>query len=289
MEKIIIEVGSTNTKIDLYDGEDVKHIATETIEFKRNYKEQNELNSSDVKKLINIVKEYKSKYTNIYVCGTSIFRTLTNKQREDFLKLFLNETGIEFEIISQEQETELTVYGTAKNINRRVAVFVGGGGSVEIAIYENGIKEMVNTPFGAMDVMHKYPDLAEDIATTSLDDVQKYIKENVKLPEEKADILILAGGAHKYFALESGISYEKNSLYTDKLQPIMMDIDTRKNDTYRYYKEISLDNIRNRVKDPKWWFGTRAMCALGLTVAEEIGAKYIIPTDIGVVYGLLEK
>lgn len=31
------------------------------------------------------------------------------------------------------------------------------------------------------------------------------------------------------------------------------------------------------------------MCAFVLVVAEEIGAKYIVPTDISMVYGILDK
>ena len=31
------------------------------------------------------------------------------------------------------------------------------------------------------------------------------------------------------------------------------------------------------------------MCAFVLVVAEEIGAKYIVPTDIAMVYGILDK
>jgi len=99
--------------------------------------------------------------------------------------------------------------------------------------------------------------------------------------------LILAGGAHLYFALNSGISYQENNLYSDKLQPIMMDTETRIKDTRRYYQEISLDEIRKRVDDPAWWYATRAMCAFVLVVAEELGAKYIVPTDISMVNGLL--
>ena len=60
--KIIIEVGSTNTKIDLFDGKEVKHLATENIEFKRNYKKENRLDTKDVQKLIEVVKEYTQKY-----------------------------------------------------------------------------------------------------------------------------------------------------------------------------------------------------------------------------------
>ena len=50
-----------------------------------------------------------------------------------------------------------------------------------------------------------------------------------------------------------------------------------------------LDEIRTKSNDPDWWYATRAMCAFVLVVAEEIGAKYIVPTDIAMVYGILDK
>ena len=289
MEKIIIEVGSNNTKIDLYNGKEVKHLKTEVIEFKKNYKKENKLDEKDINTLINIVKDYKKNYENIYVCGTSIFRNLTEEQNIEFLNKFYKETNLKFDIISQEKENELTVIGTTRNVNDKVAVLVGGGGSTEITIYENGIKEMVNSPIGVVDIMNKFLDLADDFATTDIETIKNEIKKKIKLPKEKADILILAGGGHLYFALNSGINYQKNNLYTDELQPIMMDIETRKKDTDRYYKEISLDDIRKKVDNPNWWYATRAMCAFVLVIAEEIGAKYIIPTDISMVYGLLDN
>ena len=69
----------------------------------------------------------------------------------------------------------------------------------------------------------------------------------------------------------------------------MMDIETRKNETKRYYEAISLDDIKKRVSNPDWWFATRAMCAFVLVVAEKIGAKYIVPTNMSMVYGILEQ
>lgn len=289
MEKLIIEVGSTCTKVDLFDGQEINRIKTETIEFKRNYKKENKLDKDDIEKLIGLVKELKDQYQNIYVCGTSIFRSLSDEQRDEFLNLFLNNTGIKFDIISPEKENELTVEGAARNVNKKVAVFVGGGGSTEISIYDNGIKEMVNTPIGVIDIMNKYPDLGDNYATTNIDEVKKVVREKLNLPKQKADTLILAGGGHLRFALNSGISYEKNNLYEDKMQPVMMDIETREKDTDRYYKEISLDDIRKKVDDPNWWYATRAMCAFVLVVAEEVGAKNIIPTDISMVHGLLKN
>ncbi len=289
MEKIIIEVGSTNTKIDLYNGKEIEHLETVTIEFKKNYKQENKLFVEDIEKLIKLVLKYKQSYANIYVCGTSVFRNLTGTQRDEFLKEFSNETGFEFNIISQEQENELTVFGAVRNINKKVAVFIGGGGSTEIAIYENGIKEMVNSSFGVVDVTSNFPDLTNDLPTTELGEVREFVKDRINLPKEKADILILAGGGHKVFALGAGIHYEKNTLFEDNVEPIMMSIEDRKKDTLRYYKEISLDEIRKRADNPKWWDATRAMCAVVLNVAESIGAKYIIPTDISMVYGIIEN
>ena len=137
--------------------------------------------------------------------------------------------------------------------------------------------------------MREFQDLAEDYAATNVEDVKKFIKSRLNLPKEKADILILSGGGHEKFARLSGIKYEENTLYKDDASPIMMDIETRKSETERYYRAISLDEIRNRVNDPDWWYATRAMCAFVLVVAEEIGAKYIVPTDIAMVYGIVGK
>lgn len=103
--------------------------------------------------------------------------------------------------------------------------------------------------------------------------------------------MVLAGGGHEKFARESGIRYVGNNLYTAEKQTIMMDITSRKEDTLKYYKEISLDNIREleakKNKDPNWWHATRSMCAFVLEIAEKMGVEYIIPTDITMVYGII--
>ena len=289
MDKIIVEVGSICTKIDRFNGTTIEKLERKTIQFKKHYNEDKKLRESDVTELIKSIQELKNISNDIYVCGTSIFRTLDETEKNSFLERFKNETGYNFNIISQEKENELTVYGTTKFVNDKVCVFIGGGGSTEIAIYDKGIKESANTKIGVIDVMQDFPDLAEDIATTDLETVKKFIKERLNLPKEKADILILAGGGHEKFARYSGIKYEENTLYKDEASPIMMDIETRKSETERYYKAISLDEIRNRVNDPDWWYATRAMCAFALVVAEKIGAKYVVPTDIAMVYGILEK
>ena len=289
MNKIIIEVGSTCVKIDRYNGNNIERLDEITIQFKKHYNENNHLMEDDIKELIKKINDSKCISKDIYVCGTSIFRTLSKEEKEKFLEKFKNETEYDFNIISQEEENRLTVLGATRFVKDKVCVFIGGGGSTEIAIYDKKIKESANTKIGVIDVMQKFPDLAENYATTDVETVKEYIKERVNLPKHKADILILAGGGHEKFARYSGIKYEENTLYKDSVSPIMMDIETRKKETERYYKSISLDEIKQRVKDPDWWYATRAMCAFTLVVAEAIDAKYIVPTNIAMAYGIIEN
>ncbi len=289
MNKIIVEVGSTCTKVDKFDGKKIEKLEGRTIQFKKHYNEDKQLRKTDVEELIESIKELKAVSEDIYVCGTSIFRTLQQLEKENFVHYFKEETGYDFHIISQEKENELTVLGTTRFVKDKVCVFIGGGGSTEISIFDRQIKESVNTKLGVIDVMQKFPDLAEDVATTPLEEVKEFIKERLNLPKEKADILILAGGGHEKFARNSGIYYETNTLYEDIASPIMMSIESRKQETQRYYKEISLNAIKAKTKDSEWWYATRAMCAFVLVVAEAIGAKYIVPTDIAMAYGILEE
>ena len=289
MDKIIVEVGSTVTKVDKFNGEVVTSLDGKTIEFKKHLLERKTLLGSDVNELIDLINSLKTISQDIYVCGTSVFRSLDENIKTSFLDTIKTKTGYTFNIISQEEESELTVIGATRFVKDRVCVFTAGGGSTEITIYDKGIVETVNTNIGVIDIMQKFPDLADDIATSNVQEVKDYIKQKLNLPKGKADILILAGGAHEKFARLSGVKFEDNNLYQDTKSPIMMDIETRKTETERYFKEISLDEIRSRVKDPKWWYATRAMTAFVLVAAEAIDAKYIIPTDIAMVYGIVQK
>ena len=289
MEKIIVEVGSVCTKVDKFDGKKIERIKEKTIQFKKHYNEDKALRESDVTQLIDFINNLKKISKDIFVCGTSIFRTLSEVEKNDFIDRFQKETSYSFNIISQEQENKLTTYGATRFAKGKVCVLIGGGGSTEIAIFDKEIQESVNTKIGVIDIMQQFPDLANDIATTPLETVMEYIKPRLNLPKQKADILILAGGGHEKFARQSGIKYEKNTLYEDDASPIMMDIETRRSETKRFFTEISLDEIRAKSNDPDWWYATRAMCAFALVVAEQIGAKYIIPTDISMCYGIIDK
>lgn len=131
MEKIIVEVGSTCTKVDKFNEKNLEKIEGKTIQFKKHYNEDKKLRESDIVELIKSIQELKAISEDIYVCGTSIFRSLDDLEKNSFLERFKRETGYNFNIISQEKENELTVFGTTRFVNDKVCVFIGGGNSKE--------------------------------------------------------------------------------------------------------------------------------------------------------------
>ena len=59
MDKIIVEVGSTCTKIDKFNGKNIERIEEKTIQFKKHYNEDKKLRESDIVELIKSIQELK--------------------------------------------------------------------------------------------------------------------------------------------------------------------------------------------------------------------------------------
>lgn len=68
MQKVIVEVGSTVTKIDKIVEEKIEHLEDITILFKKNYKKEKQLAKNDVETLIEKVNQLKKKNQEVKVC-----------------------------------------------------------------------------------------------------------------------------------------------------------------------------------------------------------------------------
>jgi len=76
----IIEIGSNNTKTHIYKDEDVIYENTTTIEFKKNYKNENKVNEKDLNKLYKVIENVLNYTKNVNVYGCSIFRNITKEE-----------------------------------------------------------------------------------------------------------------------------------------------------------------------------------------------------------------
>lgn len=290
----IVEIGSTNTKGYLYLDDNIQELNFCNIDFKKNYKLRGELLIDDEIKLYDYIKKMQNVVSEIYVYGTSIFRELSEPQLLNFINNLKSHVNVYFEVVSSDLENEYTVHGVLRNVNNyddNIGVLIGGGGSTEIAICNSKkIIEKANTSFGVLDVLEKYPDLSNDIATTHIDLVSNYITNVLNFPINKANILVLAGGSFLLRYINAQYPIELNTIFSDENQPYIISKENNYQHDLKYYYEITLNSLRKfSPENPKWWDGTRAMCGFVNSVSNVIGAKILIPTNISMIYGIVEK
>ena len=289
---IAIEVGSTNVKIARYDGQIIE-LPDVPIAFKANYKALGRIDDNDLKQLYDLIATVKGKSENVFVYGTSIFRELNDGDRAKFLSEFKARTGVDFNIVSPEQECEYTVKGAVMgdDFTGRVAVMIGGGGSTEVAIVENKkIIEKHLNKYGVQNVREAFPRLNDLHPNLTMEEVIEFCLSRTEDIEHKSEILILAGGDYiRYYDAAGREFLEKNDLYDDPAHPYKI---TVQNDSIlgrRYVMDDDLNDYIARYPEyAAWWNGTREMRFCVAAVAKKSGAKIIIPTRVNMLKGIIE-
>ena len=287
----IIEIGSNNTKTHVYEDSIVLYDNNTTIEFKKNYKKENKILSSDLEKLDNVITKALEYTDNIHIYGCSIFRNITDVELEEINNALYNKYKLKIEVVSQEDEAYFTALGCYNDIDydKNICIFIGGGGSIELIFVNN--KKIIDKRyynFGVVDITNKFESLKEDIPTVTFDEVYNYIDTLIDDIDIKTDVLILAGGDHLYWYNNAEYKLIDNDLYKSENQKYMLTIDM----SDRYDKDAlvtSLNRIRNNSDNPKWFDGSRAMKVITNLISHKVNAKYIIPTRINMEDGLKNK
>lgn len=287
----IIEIGSNNTKTHIYENDNLLKESNVTIEFKKNYKQQNKIQESDLAKLYEVIKTALEYTKNVYIYGCSIFRNIKDEELSAINKKLKNTFNLEIKVVSQEDEAKYTAMGCYNNMNydSNLCVFIGGGGSIELIFVNN--KKIIATKyykFGVVDVTNEFPSLKNDVPTCTFDEVYKYVENLIGEINIQANLLILTGGDHLYWYNNAQYKLKKNTLYESSNQKYML---TREMcDEYDHDALVtSLDRIRKNSDNPLWFDGSRAMKVITNLIAHKIDAKYVIPTKINMEDGLKDS
>lgn len=287
----ILEVGSTNTKAFLYSEGELIDKGSTFIPFKNHYKEYGYLLKEDIEKLKEVISSLQREADAIYSYGTSIFRAISKEELTQFLNQIVNE-NVSFQVVTPLEENRYTVKGVLADnaYDKDMVVVIGGGGSTEIAFVQNReIVFMHNLSFGAMDVTDAFPTLKEDIVTTPFEDILKFTSDLCSSLEMKAELMVLAGGDYLYFYETVGFLMEKNTFYEDKKQPYQIPFPLF--DSYDHaILTKSLNEIKKKcVDNASWWDGARGMRFCMNAIARKVEAKYIIPTRINMIHGIVNE
>lgn len=284
----IVEIGSNNTKTHIYKNKKLIMENNTTIEFKKNYKINKEIDKKDLEKLYLLIKLIKTYTDNIYLFGCSIFRNLKSKELAKINNELEERFNLKIEVVSQEDEAKYTALGCYNNLpySKNICIFIGGGGSIELIFVKAGeIISQKYYEFGVVDITEKFPSLKEDIPTCTFNEVYEYISTLINDINLKADILILAGGDHLYWYNNAHYKLLPNTLYKKGNQKYMIPI--KMSDEYDKDALItSLERIKNNSDNPLWFDGSRAMKVITNYISHQIDAKYIIPTKINMEDGL---
>lgn len=287
----IIEIGSNNTKTHIYEYGNLISENNITIEFKKNYKKENKIQSYDLDKLYDIIKSALEYTDNVHIYGCSIFRNITDEELNEINKELKEKFDLQIEVVSQEDEAKYTALGCYNNIkyDGNLCVFIGGGGSIELIFVNNGkVIEKKYYDFGVVDITNKFSSLKDDIPTCTFDEVYNYIDDLIGSLNVKADVLILAGGDHLYWYNNAKYKLLDNTIYEEENQKYML---TRElSDKYDHNALIaSLDKVREASDNPMWFDGSRAMKVITNMISHKVNANYIVPTRINMEDGIKNK
>lgn len=286
----ILEAGSTVTKSYTWRDGAIRDVGLSGIEFKRNYGKLGHISNEDLSALLSCARKGLDLAPEVHVYGTSIFRQISKEDQARVGSALAELGNVHFHVVSAAAESHLTCIGAIQRIvyPGSIGVMVGGGGSVETAVFRDGhLVAVGDYEFGVGDINSQFPDLTEEIARTPMAEVIEWIVERISPPVGAADLLVLAGGNFPLLYENAGYPLRSNAYSSDPGKKYMMTKAGKLEQDYALFYELRLSHFRHLTPEaPAWWDGTRAMCCLVDAVAEQLGAEILIPTKISMVYGI---
>lgn len=160
----ILDIGSNNIKLNVYSLEEgqvkVMFSKKKTLGLVF-YVEKGKLTKEGVTKLVTTLKEMKNILDRLQIEDYHFFATasLRNiKNSDDILEIVADQVGIDVDLLSGEEEGELSFFGSISTIKKDDGILIDlGGGSVEMVLFKQGkITEKRSIPVGSLKMYNEY-------------------------------------------------------------------------------------------------------------------------------------
>ncbi len=292
MKKIFIDVGSSTVKIYFWQDEKLDLALQKSITFKDGFDPTVGISKENKEKLFELMASIKNNNAGdeIKIFATGIFRKLSPEARDLFVGEFKEKIGVDFNIISQEQENiylEKALIGKCF-LPEPVLLINIGGGSTELVVVCNGaVIERKNVDLGVGTVNTKFSEINNPLAGVGLESVLEYV--TTALPELSGEVKIAfyTGGELNYMQL-AGYPLEKNNLFEDSDHPVFIFTSNFARKNKKVYTEIKLAELEALMPDnPKWMHGARGCSAIAQAICEKYGVEKIIPSNSNLINGVV--
>jgi len=199
-----------------------------SILFKNDFDPEKGISQQSKQDLFELFKTIKSKNNEIpiEVYATEIFRKISPSTKQEFIKEVLNITGLNFNIISQEQES---YYLTKALIDKcalsdPILIINIGGGSTELIVIKNQqVLEKHNINFGVGTIITQFPDINNSLSIVPITTVVDYVKELLPILENNPKIAFYTGGELNYMTL-ANYPLKSNILFDDSDHPSVISL-----------------------------------------------------------------
>jgi exopolyphosphatase/guanosine-5'-triphosphate,3'-diphosphate pyrophosphatase len=225
----------------------------------------------------------------IFAAGTSALREAKNS--EDFLGLAKGKLGLSIEVISGEEEAQLSFLAVAKDLQeteKPILVVDIGGGSTEFILGKGDqIGQWISLPLGSVRFTEAFL-RSDPVQEEEWEEIERKIREllvNVPHPQETASMVAVGGTATTLASVEQGL----DDFVAGKIHRFVLRREVLKNQLLIYRSKT----IEERKKIPGLPSARADVILAGGAILylamEELQCPTVLISCHGVRYGLLYK
>lgn len=294
MKEYYIDLGSSTIKTYEYE-ENLKLLEEHSIYFKNNFDREKGISSENLEELCHYFEMLKEKYslkyenTNIFVTG--IFRNLVSEKKMELVKLFNEKFDLHFNIISHGIENYYLGKAMQNDYNnKKVLVINMGGKTTELVTFVgNKITDTKNLTVGVADLLNHFEQVNEKFSGNTIEEMDLFVSERlVEISlDQDYDCAIFTGGEER-FELLTGFHLLENTLFQDGIHKYMVSLEDYIVGTEKVFYNITLEELYSLMPgNPKWMDGARAGAIIPLTLFKKANVKWIIPSDLNLINGVV--
>jgi exopolyphosphatase/guanosine-5'-triphosphate,3'-diphosphate pyrophosphatase len=257
----IVDIGSNTVRLNVYSIKKNKICLMFSKKVQAgliNYKKKKILTEDGIKILTDTIKDFLKilKFLNIsnyHFFATASLRNIKNK--EVVLKQVKDKVGVQIEIISGEEEAELSFNGAISNINTKNGILIDvGGGSTEIVIFKNNTPiYKTSLPIGSLSLFNTYVDhmlpTAEEAKSIREEVINQLNKDPIK--QETMSNMVCIGGTiraiNKLLIMEKLHDESKDIIPSVLLKKLEIQLENNNKETYMKILKVKASRIHTLV------------------------------------------
>lgn len=253
MKKAAVDIGTNSTRLYIADaGEKIKRIEkyTEITRLGKDVDREKRLKKAGMQKNIDVLMKYKEiaesyGIKDIIAIATSAVRDASN--RDEFIRLVEEKTGIEIKVISGREEAELGFIGASSMLDNGCGTVCDiGGGSTELIFGREGAVELAESiDIGAVRITERFLNPGR-VSVSEIESAHNYIEMVISPVIEQINnkgrfgLVGIGGTATTLAAIEQKLKkYDIEKVHGYRLSRESVD------DIFNNLKGMSLEQKRN--------------------------------------------